>query len=96
MAADLGKHGGEPAAGKALLEDPQRLARPADADDHDPARGEAETVESRPIGQASLATDRSFHDPKDRAVVLGGEPGENGEAKPVAAPAARAVSLRTS
>ena len=81
MAADLGEHGGEPTAGKALLKNPQRLARSADADDHDPARREAEAIESRPIGQAGFAADRSFHDPKDRAVVLGDEPGENGKAE---------------
>ena len=39
-AADLGKHGGEPAAGKALLEDPERLARPADADDDQCSQGD--------------------------------------------------------
>jgi hypothetical protein len=81
MAANLGKHGGEPAAGKALLDDPERLARPVDTDDHHPARRQAEAIQSRPIGQARFASDRRFHHPEDRAVVRCGEPGENGEAE---------------
>src|SRR4051794_16584390 len=45
-AADLGDSRGKASAAQPLLEDPERLPRPADADDDQFSRVEAETIEA--------------------------------------------------
>ena len=76
-AADLGEHRGQAAAAQSLLEDPERLARPADADDDQLPRIEAETIEADAIGKPRLADGGGFDHPEDRPVVFGGETGED-------------------
>src|SRR6516225_536460 len=69
-AADLGDRPGKAAATQSLLENPERLSRPADADDDELARIEAETIESNPIGKPCLACGGRLHDPEDRPAVF--------------------------
>src|SRR4029079_3020946 len=60
-----------------LLENPERLSRPADPDDDQHSRIEAETIEADTIGKARLANAGGFDHPEDRPAVFSGETGKD-------------------
>src|SRR5579871_6072938 len=62
-AADLGDCPGEAPTAQSLLEHPECLHRPPDADDDELPRIETETIETGPVGKPRLARDGRFHDP---------------------------------
>src|SRR4029079_17189958 len=72
-ATDLGDCRGKASAAQPLLENPERLSRPADPDDDQLSRIEAETIEADTIGKARLANAGCFDHPEDRPAVLSGE-----------------------
>jgi hypothetical protein len=79
ISADFGEGGGEPATAQSLLEDPERLAGAADADDDEPGRVEAEPGKARAIGKASFARGGSLQNPENRPFV--GDQGQEGGGK---------------
>ena len=81
MAPDLGKHGGQGATAKGLLENPEGLRRPSGLHDDQLGRIEAKAVEPGSIRTTRLVEGVGFADQQERAMVALGESGEKGHGK---------------
>jgi hypothetical protein len=76
ISADFREGGGKAPAAEPLLEDPERLAGTADADEDQATGIEAETDEAGTIGKAAFALGSPLQNPENRPFV--GDQGEEG------------------
>jgi hypothetical protein len=79
VASDLGHHCREPAATKSLLEHPEGVGGPGDADDDQTFGIETEAGKPGPIRKPGFSCRGGFDDPQNGTIVLGGETRKDGD-----------------